>query len=184
MTCGYLYHLLRYLGLSDWVQDEDVGLVICFFRKASMKIGMPLCTHCCLWGHTTNFCNSTRIFCPICMGPHHEENHCSLSACCKGRPHLDPPVPPTANGAPCPHPALCRNCFKPYAANSPCCQFWQHHFDWSWIVARYSQEGSSRGPSFLRAHPFTRETGTCCKSAAALHSHGGGEEAITDEEES
>ena len=24
LTCGYLYNLFRHLGLSDWVQDEDV----------------------------------------------------------------------------------------------------------------------------------------------------------------
>ena len=89
-----------------------------------------------------------------------------------------------ANGVPCPHPALCRNCGKAHAANSPCCQFWQHRFDQSWIMAQYLREGGSRGPSFLHAHPLTRETSTHRKSAAASHSHGGGEEAITDEEES
>ena len=90
-------------------------------------------THCCLWGHNTNFCNSTRIFSPICMGPHHKENHCSLSVCCKGCSHLNPPIPPTADGTPCPHLALCWNCGKTHAANSPCCQFWQHRFDRSWM---------------------------------------------------
>ena len=75
-------------------RSVNIGLAICFFRKASMKIGMPLCPHCCLWGHNTNFCNSTCIFCPICMGPHCKENHRSLSACCKGCPHLDPPSLP------------------------------------------------------------------------------------------
>ena len=83
-----------------------------------------------------------------------------------------------------PHPALCRNCGKPHAANSPHCQFWQHRFDRSWIVARYSREGGSRGPSFLHAHPLTGETGTRRKSAAASRGRGGGEEAITDEVES
>ena len=149
-----------------------------------MKIGMPLCIRCCLWGHNTNFCNSTRVFCPICMGPHCEKNHCSLSACCKERPHLDPSIPSTANGVPCPHPALCQNCSKAHAANSSRCQLWQHCFDQSWIVARYSREGGSRGPFFLHAHPLTRETSTRGKSAAASCGHGGGEEVITDEEES
>ena len=159
----------------------NVGLAICFFRKASMKIGMPLCTRCCSWGHNTNFCNSTHVFCPICMGPHRKENHRSLSPCCKGHPHLIPPVPPTADGAPCPHPALCQNCGKLHAPNSPHCQFWQHRFDRSWIMAHYSQKGGSRGPSFLHAHPLTRKTSTRCKSAAALRGPGGGEEAITNE---
>ena len=51
-------------------------------------------------------------------------------------------------------------------------------------MARYSREGGSRGPSFLRAHPLTGETGTRRKSAAASRGRGGGEEAITDEAES
>ena len=46
------------------------------------------------------------------------------------------------------------------------------------------QEQEALGPSFLRAHPLTGETGTRRKSAAALHGRGGGKEAITDEVES
>ena len=156
---------------------------MCFFRKASLHMGMPYCTCCCLWDHNTNFCNSPCVYCPLCTGSHHEDNHRSLAFCCKGRPHANPLVPPTVDGAPCPHLSLCRNCSKSHAANSPCCQFWQHHFDRSWIVTQYSQEGGSCGPPFLCAHPLTWETGTCCKSAATLCGHGGGEEAITDEEE-
>ena len=102
----------------------------------------------------------------------------------KGHPHLNPPVPPTADGTPCPHPALCRNCGKAHTANSLRCQFWQHRFDRSWIMARYLREGGSRGPSFPRARPFTRETGTRRKSAAASRGRGGGEEVINNEEES
>ena len=50
-------------------------------------------------------------------------------------------------------------------------------------MTQYSREGGSRGPPFLRAHPLTGETGTCCKSAATSCGRGGGEEVITDEEE-
>jgi len=37
----------------------DVGSVVCFFHKASMKIGTPLYIRCFLWGHIMNFCNSS-----------------------------------------------------------------------------------------------------------------------------
>jgi len=70
----------------------NVGNMVCFFRKASMKIGLPLYTHCYSWGHNMNYCNSSHVVCPICMGPHCEDNHHALAACCKGHPKQDPPV--------------------------------------------------------------------------------------------
>ena len=57
----------------------NVGNVVCFFCKASMKIGAPLCTRCYSWGHNTNHCNSSCMVCPICDGPHHEDNHPATS---------------------------------------------------------------------------------------------------------
>jgi len=47
----------------------NVGNVVCFFCKASMKIGLPLYTCCYSWGHNTNYCNSSCMVCPICNGP-------------------------------------------------------------------------------------------------------------------
>ena len=96
----------------------NVGSVVCFFCKASMKIRAPLCTHCYSWGHNTNYCNSSCMVCPICNGPHCEDNHCALAACCKGHLKRNPPVPPTANEESCPHLALCKNCGKSHAASS------------------------------------------------------------------
>ena len=106
----------------------NVGSMICFFCKVSIKIGTPLCTCCYSWGHNMNYCNSSCIVCPICNGPHHEDNYCALAACCKGHPKQVPPTPSTTDGEPCLHLALCKNCSKSHAANSPCCQFWQHCF--------------------------------------------------------
>ena len=117
----------------------NVGNVVCFFRKASIKIGAPLCTCCYLWGHNMNYCNSSCMVCPICNGPHCEDNYCALVACCKSHPKQNPPVPPTANGEPCPPSARCKNCGKPHAANSSCRQLWQHHFNHFWIVQQYAK---------------------------------------------
>jgi len=154
----------------------NVGTMVCYFRKESMKIGMPYCTRCCSWGHNTNYCNSRRVFGPICQGPHCEINHCALAACCKGHPKQVPPVPPTTNDAPCPHIAICKNCGKPHAANSSHCQFWQHRFDCSWIIERYARPEGFRA----HVHPLTGETGTRCKDMAKGRGRNAGE-AITDE---
>ena len=51
-----------------------------------MKIGAPLCTRCYSWGHNMSYCNSFRMVCPICDGPHCEDNHCALATCCKSHP--------------------------------------------------------------------------------------------------
>jgi len=75
----------------------NVGNVVCFFCKVSIKIGAPLYTRCYSWGHNTNYCNSFHMVCPICDGPHHEDNHHTLAACCKGHPKQVPPVPPMEN---------------------------------------------------------------------------------------
>ena len=150
----------------------NVGTVVCFFWKASMKIELPQCTRCYSWGHNMNYCNSTWVICPICIGPHHEENYWALAACCKGHPKQVPPVPPTADGEPCPHLALCKNCGKPHAANSPCCQFWQHCFNRFWIVERYVKTDDL----WSRAHPLTGETSTCHKVMASRGRSGDGGE--------
>jgi len=61
----------------------NMGGMVCFFCKAFMKIGTPLCICCFSWGYNTNFCNSSHVVCPICNDPHHEDNYHALAACCK-----------------------------------------------------------------------------------------------------
>jgi len=90
---------------------------------------------------------------------HREFNHRTFVACCKGKPNHVPPVPPTTDGEPCPHPAYCLNCGKPHAANSRSCQFWQHHFDREWIISQLQSRGEREIPRF-HARLLTGETGS------------------------
>jgi len=137
-----------------------------------MKVGATLCTCCYSWGHNMNYCNSSCMVCPICDGPHCKDNHHALAACCKGHPKQVPPVSPTADEEPCPHLAICKNCGKFHAANSPRCQFWQHHFNCFWIVERYVKMDVLQSC----AHPLTGETGIHCKAMAPRgYSRDGGE---------
>jgi len=71
--------------------------------------GVPFCSCCSSWGHNLDYCWSIRVVCPICMGPHRESNHRAFAASCKGKPNHVPPVPPTTDGEPCPHPASAKN---------------------------------------------------------------------------
>ena len=80
----------------------NVGQAFCFFRRAAMKIGLPLCTCCYYWCCNLNFCNSFHAFCPICTELYHEENHHQLAGYCKSNPKATLLVPPTTDGDPCP----------------------------------------------------------------------------------
>ena len=145
----------------------NIGRVVCFFRKASPHIGVPYCSRCCSWSHNLDYCRSLRMVFPICMGPHCEDNHRAFAACCKGKPNHVLPVPPTADGEPCPHAAYCLNCGKPHATNSRSCQFWQHCFDHAWISAHYQSQDKDEIPHF-RAHLLTGETGSRRKTAVRM----------------
>jgi hypothetical protein len=91
-------------------------------------------------GHPTTACQGPQIKCPICTGPHCKKHHRALAGCCKGGPaDQPPPVSPTPEGAPCPHPARCINCRKPHTADDRQCAFWRHRFDRDWIQARYKE---------------------------------------------
>jgi len=95
-----------------------------------------------------------------------------LQLAARATPSRIPLSSPTTNGEPCPHLALCKNCGKPHAANSPCCQFWQHHFNHFWVLERYVKTDDL----WSHAHPLTGETGTRCKAMAPRdHSGDGGE---------
>jgi hypothetical protein len=61
------------------------------------------------------------------------DDHWVLAGCCKGNPKATPPVPPTPEGAPCPHVSRCPNCQKPHATDDRKCNFWRHRFDQEWI---------------------------------------------------
>ena len=95
----------------------------------------------------------------------------AFAACCKGKPNHVLPVPPTADGEPCPHAAYCLNCGKPHAANSRSCQFWQHRFDRVWINARYQSRGKGEIPRF-HARLLTGETGSRRKTAVRMTTAG------------
>ena len=135
----------------------NAGSLVCFFRWTSPKIGVPFCSHCSSWVHNLDYCQSIHVVCPISMGPHHESNHCAFAACCKGKPNHVPPVPPTTDGEPCPHPAYCLNCGKPHATNSHSCQFWQHRFDREWIISQLQLRGEGE-ISHFHARLLTGET--------------------------
>jgi len=71
----------------------NIGSMVCFFCKASMKIGVPLCICCYLWGHNMNYCNSSRMVCPICNGPHCEDTTMLLQPGARATPNRTPLFP-------------------------------------------------------------------------------------------
>jgi hypothetical protein len=127
----------RFRSLVDKVVQID--RYACRFRAARANPGVALCTRCWRWGHPSSACRAPQTTCPACSGPHRFEHHRALSGCCRGNAKATPPVPPTAPGAPCPHPARCPNCRKDHAADSRKCNFWRHRFDKDWIQARYAE---------------------------------------------
>jgi hypothetical protein len=138
-----------YLNVADSVsgarakvllrQSVQFGRYVAYFRTARANPGMALCNRCWRWGHPASACRAPQIKCPACMGPHRKDHHRTLAGCCKGNPGANPPVPPTLEGVPCPHPSRCPNCRKAHAADDRRCDFWRHRFDQDWIRARYSE---------------------------------------------
>jgi hypothetical protein len=138
-----------YLNISDSVsgarakallrQSVQFGWYIAHFRAARANPGMALCSHCWHWGHPESACCTPQGRCPTCSGPHRKEHHCTLAGCCKGNPNANPPILPTAEGLPCPHPVRCLNCCKAHAADDHKCDFWCHCFDSEWIKAHYAE---------------------------------------------
>jgi hypothetical protein len=121
-------------------QMVQFGQFVAVFRAARANLGSPLCQWCWKWGHPTTACWGPQIKCPIWTGPHRNEHHHTLAGCCKGGlADQPPPVGPTPEGAPCPHPARCINCHKPHAADDCRCAFWHHRFNRDWIQVRYEE---------------------------------------------
>jgi hypothetical protein len=86
-----------YMNVADSVSSTRtkalIGWTVQFgqFRAARANPGSPLCQRCWKWGHPTTACWGPQIKCPICMGPHRKEHHCTLAGCCKGGPADQPP---------------------------------------------------------------------------------------------
>jgi hypothetical protein len=131
------------------------GRYVSPFRPARANPGSALCQRCWKWGHPDSACRAPQIRCPVCAGPHRKEHHRALAGCCKGNAKATPPVPPTAEGTACPHPARCVNCSKNHAADSRQCNFWRHRFDSDWIKARYEEVRSRRSRSPTSNQPAT-----------------------------
>ncbi|KDR65183.1 hypothetical protein GALMADRAFT_82167, partial [Galerina marginata CBS 339.88] len=108
-------------------------------KESNRSAGVPQCQRCWKWGHVIQACKAQALRCPICSGPHMEEQHRGHAACCKGAPKANPPVPPTPVGQACPHHHRCSNCKKEHPATSNKCRFWGLRFDRSAIEALYTQ---------------------------------------------
>jgi hypothetical protein len=143
-------------GARAWAllkQSVQFGRYIARFRAARANPGMALCSRCWHWGHPESACRAPQGRCPTCSGPHRKEHHRTLVGCCKGNPNANPPIPPMAEGLPCPHPIRCMNCHKAHAADDRKCDFWCHCFDSEWIKARYAEvreRQRSRSPNANR----------------------------------
>jgi len=138
-----------YLNITDTVSGArakevtnwplQMGGLVSYICAAKANPGIVLCQCCWKWGHPSLACCTLQAKCLLCMGPHGREHHHTLSGCCKGNTKVTPPVPPMAEGMPCPHPSHCINCRKDHPTDSHKCNFWRHHFDQDWIKARYSE---------------------------------------------
>jgi hypothetical protein len=118
--------------------------------EAIANPGAPLCRRCWKWGHTDAICKARMPRCNRCPENHSHDGHRQLSSCCRGHPKRNPPLPPTAEGAPCPHQARCPNCQGPHQADDRKCSFWKHRFDRAWIQNKYSQVRELRAPNRSR----------------------------------
>ncbi|KAF9441639.1 hypothetical protein P691DRAFT_683293, partial [Macrolepiota fuliginosa MF-IS2] len=101
----------------------------CLIKGAKAHTGSPQCQWCWKWGHPSNACRHPAICCPICVGPHHRDLHCSMSSCCKGNPKASPPIPPTLPDMACPHVHSCINCGTQHAVDDRHCPYWHHCFN-------------------------------------------------------
>ncbi|KAF9440939.1 hypothetical protein P691DRAFT_621622, partial [Macrolepiota fuliginosa MF-IS2] len=96
------------------------------------------------WGHPSDACRCPAVQCPICMGPHHRDSHCSMSSCCKGNPKASPPIPPTPTDMACLHVCSHINCGTQYTADNRCCPYWCHCFNCDWIKSWSTQDATAR----------------------------------------
>jgi hypothetical protein len=122
------------------------------FRVVKARVFSPLCTRCWKWGHTAARCSSPTPKCELCDGPHQAIHHRTLARCCRGLPKATPPVPPTPEGNPCPHPPSCINCQKDHPSNSSKCVFWKRRTDPDWI-ANASKVSPRRGSPQRKTNP-------------------------------
>ena len=158
-----------YLNVADSVSGAraklllrravQFGLYACPFRAARANPGLALCQRCWKWGHPETACRAPQTKCPSCGGPHCKEHHRALAGCCKGNKKATPPIPPTAEGEPCPHAPRCPNCGNEHAADDRRCNFWRHRFDQDWIRARYSEVSANRCSRSPPSNPFPAGSG-------------------------
>ncbi|RXW16893.1 hypothetical protein EST38_g8968 [Candolleomyces aberdarensis] len=111
----------------------------CTISAAAANPGVPLCTNCWVWGHPSESCRS-RTHCKLCGGPHNEHEHRRCCGPCKGNVKATPPIPPTPQGAGCPHLSRCLACRQENCVvGSGKCPFWKNRFDRDWINAKYAE---------------------------------------------
>jgi len=153
---------------SCYLSDRSIPMagVARVISPAHINMGVPFCTRCMLWGHPESACLSPRPFCPLCRGPHSKDHHRSMAQCCKGSSKANPPIPPTGDDLPCPHPSTCLNCGKPHPTDSVRCPFWHHRYDRAWL-ARHSVHSRNISRDF--APLLTGETGTRRKKSTMTH---------------
>jgi hypothetical protein len=109
---------------------------------------VPICQHCWRWGHPTALCKAKLAVCSMCKEPHHTEHHHEMASCCQGNARANPPILPTPQGEPCPHPKRCPNCGEAHAASDCKCIFWKHCFNCKWMQLKYSEVCSHRSVRF------------------------------------
>ncbi|KAF6742655.1 Gag-like protein [Ephemerocybe angulata] len=128
----------------------------CVIQAARASPGTPLCQTCWKWGHPTKACQG-RLRCPICGGPHSQNEHRHQCGGCKGNAKANPPVLPTPPGAECPHSWKCLACRRDgHRVFDRKCPFWDHRFDRAWAVAKYSEVRAhqQRGRSSTHTLPY------------------------------
>ncbi|KDR65295.1 hypothetical protein GALMADRAFT_82031 [Galerina marginata CBS 339.88] len=116
-----------------------LGPHVLMIKESNRQAGVPQCQRCWKWGHVIQACKAQALRCPICSGPHMEEQHRDHAACCKGSLKSNPPIPATPAGEPCPHHHRCSNCKKEHSATSNKCMFWGLRFDRPAIEALYKK---------------------------------------------
>ncbi|KDR82312.1 hypothetical protein GALMADRAFT_56798, partial [Galerina marginata CBS 339.88] len=142
-----------------------LGPNVLLIKESNRQAGVPQCQRCWKWhlgigwkwGHVIQACKAQALRCPLCSGPHMEEQHRDHATCSKGSLKSNPPIPATPAGEPCPHHHWCSNCKKEHSATLNKCRFWGLRLDRPAIEALYAQ---------VREHVVVRHPATSSNPSA------------------
>jgi hypothetical protein len=128
---------MAWIDIHDTMSGANAAALIgkfIYFGGFSCRIigakphpGSLQCTQCQKWGHHASKCHSQSACCPLCGGPHREDNHTSYVKVKQDEQH-------------------CVNCTSAkrvknnHASTDRKCPFWQNRFDRDWLKRQFKRD--------------------------------------------